>query len=72
MKPRNLFRCRRRPAAHVEPLVEAIAKHRRRFKPGTLTEAVVWHDHDCRRPQGGDCTCKPEIEIRPLEDPERN
>lgn len=71
-QPRSLFRSRKRPAAYVAPLLTAVAKHRDRFRPGTVTELRTWHRHDCPWPQGGDCICRPgEIEVE-IVDPERN
>jgi hypothetical protein len=78
--PRRLFRCRRRSdVLHVgdrEPLpaVEAwIAQNRARLKPGTVGMVEVWHDHDCRYPQGEIFTCKHVPEVRLASDqPEEN
>lgn len=33
------------------------------FKPGTVTIGHVYHDGHCRRPDGGPCTCSPEIAL---------
>jgi len=74
MKPRSIFRSRRkRPPVYLARLAAAIARHRERFRPGTLTEVRTWHRHDCPMPSGrGECVCKPdEIEIEVV-DPERN
>jgi hypothetical protein len=77
--PKNIFRCRRpRPGSLVigpDPtapyLAEAI-KAGLKQTPGTLSIAEVWHDPSCRQPQGGACTFKPDVEIRPFLKPERN
>lgn len=31
------------------------------FQPGTVTVLTVAHDDDCTRPDGGPCTCRPDI-----------
>lgn len=31
--------------------------------PGTLTAVEIRHDDDCRRPDGGPCTCRPDVEL---------
>ena len=73
--PRSIFRSRRRAlvvtdqpeAGYHRKVVEA---WRQQLRPGTLREAIVWHDSDCPRPRGGRCTCrKPDVEIV---DAERN
>jgi hypothetical protein len=64
-KPKHMFE---RPAPTPEPAVFPL-------EPGTVTILEHLHDHDCKRPQGGVCTCRqggPEIRVvRPF-DPERN
>lgn len=78
-KPRRIFRARKgsrdlhvgmAPLAAFRVWTE---QNRGRFKPGTVTNVQVWHDHDCRYPQGGPCTCRngPEIRVEG-EDPETN
>ncbi len=54
---------------YFSPLVDAVtngAIHR-----GTLTIATMYHDDDCRRPDGGPCTCVPDIELVDDPDPRR-
>jgi hypothetical protein len=59
--PRNLFRSRQRPA-YASNVIEAPSKAQ--LRRGTFTEVRVWHRHDCPRPRGGLCTCKPyEIDV---------
>jgi hypothetical protein len=60
--PRRLFRCRRDPQPEVQAWITA---NRDRLKPGEVHMVEVWHDHDCRYPQGGACTCKggPEVKL---------
>jgi len=69
--PRSIFRCHQRP--WLSPVLAAIAKHRDRFRPGTLTEVRTWHAPKCPHPRGrGECSCRPdEIEVEVV-DPERN
>jgi hypothetical protein len=35
------------------------------IKPGAVIELRHWHDADCPKPRGGECTCAngPEVEI---------
>ena len=30
-------------------------------RAGTVTEVAVHHDRDCERPNGGPCTCAPDV-----------
>ena len=67
--PRRIFRSRRRGTGYEAAVIEASGQ----LTPGTVTVAEVWHDDDCRRPQGGPCSCgNPEVRIRPLDDPLQN
>lgn len=66
--PRSIFRTRRDRGGYVAE----VARRGLKLTPGTVTVAEVWHAQDCRRPQGGPCTCEPEIRMRPLDDPRRN
>jgi hypothetical protein len=52
--------------------LEQLAEHGLKQTPGTIVVAQVEHDPSCRRPQGQECTCTPEITYRPLDDPSRN
>jgi hypothetical protein len=38
--------------------------------PGRIGHASVWHDPDCKRPQGGPCTCTPDVRFEGLEPPD--
>ena len=29
-------------------------------RPGVVSDVFVWHEPECRRPQGGPCTCRPD------------
>ncbi len=59
---------------HVEPqiagrkplasLVAWFAANRSRFKPGSVNQAIIMHDHTCRYPWAEPCTCVPGPEIR--------
>jgi hypothetical protein len=77
--PRTIFRSRRkRPVALVvgdrpaAPYVRKVVEAGKRLTPGTITVAEIWHDSDCRRPQGCPCTCQPNVTMRALTDPENN
>lgn len=64
---RSIFKSRRRRP----PIAVAVP----RLLPGKVYEQRVWHRHDCPKPRGGECICKPheiETEIRPVVDPEEN
>lgn len=71
MKPRSIFRARRRRGG---PTLGRLAALGAKLTPGTVTVLELWHDPDCRRPQGGPCTCAdgPDSRLRPLDDPARN
>ncbi len=44
-----------------------------RFKPGSINQVLIIHDHGCRYPWGEPCTCLPGPEIKVAgEDPETN
>lgn len=85
-KPRRIFRARRSGSAlyltaqdiPMPPGIEAWAEQNRdrlaRLAKGQVHSVEVWHDADCRYPQGGQpCTCRKGPEIRLAgEDPEAN
>ncbi len=49
------------------------AANHSRFKPGSVNQIVIMHDHHCRYPWGEPCTCMPGPEIRVAgENPGRN
>jgi hypothetical protein len=66
-RPRSIFRSRRRrPPVYMEAVETAASKAR--LKPGTLTEARVWHRADCPRPRGSECICNPhEIDVEMID-----
>ncbi len=72
MLPRSIFRSRReRPPVYLDAVIGAGLAAR--LKPGSLTEARVWHDRDCPRPRGGACKCRGvDVELVPIGNPERN
>jgi hypothetical protein len=56
------------------PSVKAwLEVNRSRFKPGSVLEILIMHDHSCRYPWGEPCTCLPGPEIKLAgENPECN
>jgi hypothetical protein len=79
-RPKHIFRARRRGSTLYvgrEPLpsVETwLQQNRARItRPGEVTMIEIWHDAECRYPQGGPCTCRtgPECRVKG-EDPEAN
>lgn len=36
------------------------------FQPGTVTVISVLHEDGCKRPDGGPCTCRPDMRTSPL------
>lgn len=47
--------------------------NRSRFKPGSVNQILIMHDHYCRYPWGAPCTCLPGPEIKVAgENPEGN
>ena len=67
---RNAIRRIARRAGLDEASAEALAD----MRPGRTYELRQWHDPECRKPQGGGCTCRngPEVELRPMVDPLEN
>lgn len=50
-----------------------LAANRSRFKPGSVNQILILHDHGCGYPWGQPCTCVPGPEIRVAgEDVRRN
>jgi hypothetical protein len=50
-----------------------LAANRSRFKPGSVNQILIMHDHACRYPWGEPCTCLPGPEIRVAgENPQNN
>jgi len=41
-----------------------LTANRSRFKPGSVNQILIIHDHGCRYPWGEPCTCAPGPEIR--------
>jgi hypothetical protein len=72
VKPRSVFRCRRkRSGPWVGPVLQAVRGAG--LKPETITRVNAYHAAPCPYPRGGGpCTCKPhEIDVEVV-DPERN
>ena len=56
----------RRTSAYVRTLLQHLKENSTR--PGTVANVEVRHDDDCPGPNGGRCTCEPEIASGPLVD----
>ena len=51
----------RRRGDYLTELVGASRSGRLPVIPGTVAIVDIWHEPDCRRPEGGACTCRAEL-----------
>ncbi len=75
MKPRSIFRSRRRraalwvgPGSKPPPYAAAVLELGRGIEPGEVRQAIVEHAPACRRPAGKPCTCKPDVRLAAAEE----